>query len=458
MNKKIRFIFTVLLLIGAPSVFAMSDAEIEKKFDAYEAKIKALEKKVNASPASVNKKMVKNVKKNKKRISKLKKLMDSEKERFQMNGFMTVAASKADAELGSAYHFNDRVNFRGDSKVGMQFDYKLSEDMDATIQLVARSRDEDVWTADAEWAYVGKRFTDWMKVRVGRLRIPFYLYSESLDVGYSYPWVRPPIDLYTTLVTSFDGMDVAFKFPTGPVNHRVQVWVAGWTNTDADALDDIDVYDTRGVNITSSWRAFTLRLATTSIALEGTQTTEFYSDINDAGLAGYAFATGGTATCLEPSPVLTVIAGESICSRWDLIIDIDDTITYNSLAFQYDNGTFFTIYEAALLDLKEESIFGNGRADVVTFGYRFQSWTPYIAGGVTESDPANLIPGSTETSRRSWLLGLQHILNDSTSIKFEWNHLYDFEGTDGFDEGALEPGETDLDDANIYTIAIDAVF
>ena len=83
MNKTFRFLLATMLLIGAPNIFAMSDAEIQEKFDSYEAKIQALEKKINASPASVNKKVVKGVKKNKKRLAKLKKYWMRRKSAFK---------------------------------------------------------------------------------------------------------------------------------------------------------------------------------------------------------------------------------------------------------------------------------------------------------------------------------------------------------------------------------------
>ena len=453
MNKKICYLLGMTIAISATSAMAYSDAEIEKRFQYYEEKIQTLEKKVESG--AIDKKLKKQVKRNKKKVSRMADALSAEKERVQINGFMTVGAAKADDELGTGYIFNDRINFKGDSKLGIQFDYKLSEATSATVQLVARSRtDEDSWRVDAEWAYIKHELTGWVSARMGRLRIPFYLYSESLDVGLSYPWARPPIDLYTTLITSFDGIDFVFKANTGPINHRVQVWAAAQRGANDEALQTIDLYDTYGINITSNWNAITARLATTQLKLEGRQVIERHDQIPVAFLPGVEASTGGTTVCNGVTLIPTGF-GDS-CNQWDLTVDILDSIYYHSAALQYDDGNLLLLYEGAVLKVSEDSVFGDDRSNSLTAAYRVGSWTPYTTMGRSKSEPSLADPAQTKRKSRSF--GLRYSLNDSTAVTVEWNHFYDMQGSGGFNASAISAGDSDLDDTNIYSIVVDAVF
>ena len=458
MNKKSCYLLGAILALSSPMVMAEGDKETELKAQA------------NSAGASL-KKLEKQIKRNKKKFKKLSDSLAAEKERVQFNGFITVGATVADDDLGTGYHFSDRPNFISDSKVGLQTVYKLSDNMDATVQLVARSRSSDSWNVDAEWAYLSYEVTDWAKVRVGKLRIPFYLFSESIDVGFAYPWARPPVDMYTTLITAFDGMDVTFKVNTGPLSHNIQLWAAATTNTDSDAATDIDFYDTYGLNITSSWNDFTVRLGATQLKLEGTSTVELSSSDfgSPAGIpndptTGIDFLSAA-ATCTnnyQADDLLALVgAGPGpaglACLNFDLTAPFVENLGYYTAALQYDDGSLFAILEASALDAKFGAFIGDGRVHVATVGYRIGNWTPYLMSGQTQSKPS--AQESTGTERRSGSLGLRYGLNDSTAITAEWNRFYNMEGDGGFSSEALAAsGKTDLPDSNVYSITIDAVF
>lgn len=41
-----------------------------------------------------------------------------------------------------------------------------------------------------------------------RLRTPQYAHSDALDIGYSYPWVRPPVEMYNLPLDNYEGFTV----------------------------------------------------------------------------------------------------------------------------------------------------------------------------------------------------------------------------------------------------------
>jgi hypothetical protein len=58
-------------------------------------------------------------------------------------------------------------------------------------------------------------------VRLGRTVLPSFLYSDTREVGYSNPWVRPPIEAYSLVpIDHSDGVDASY-----------QVHFKGFTNT-----------------------------------------------------------------------------------------------------------------------------------------------------------------------------------------------------------------------------------
>ncbi len=150
---------------------ATDDAKREQLIE----RIELLEKKVKTSQ-----------KKSQRRLEGLKKNIDHSAQRLQINGFLTAGAVKGEGKLKARkLDLGEDINFRGDSILGLQFNYHLSDSMDAVIHLVGSGRDS--FTVEADWAYLSYQINDQLKTRFGRLRIPFNLYSESIAVGFSYP-------------------------------------------------------------------------------------------------------------------------------------------------------------------------------------------------------------------------------------------------------------------------------
>lgn len=77
-------------------------------------------------------------------------------------------------------------------------------------------------------------------VRAGRLRSPVYMYSESLDVGFSYPWLRLPDEVYSQVqLTNYEGADVVYTLPLSYGSVTFQVAAGQAKNRDYFAYDDL---------------------------------------------------------------------------------------------------------------------------------------------------------------------------------------------------------------------------
>lgn len=152
--------------------------------------------------------------------------------------------------------------FKRDSVLGGQVDAQFSPEWSATLQAkVAPSLHSDRhWDLTASWAFLSWRpNNDWL-IRPGRVRIPLYLYSQNLDVGQSYDFVRMPTEMYSISPTtdiaglyvtrnwSLGGGDLSVDVYGGrsPVNVRFYTRAAG---------TDFKKVDTNVVGTVATWRS-----------------------------------------------------------------------------------------------------------------------------------------------------------------------------------------------------------
>ena len=72
-----------------------------------------------------------------------------------------------------------------------------------------------------DWAYFDFNVGDSGKFKAGRLRIPFYKYSDYLDVGYAYHWITPPESMYSLSFSNIDGLGYQLNFEAAGLEHSL---------------------------------------------------------------------------------------------------------------------------------------------------------------------------------------------------------------------------------------------
>lgn len=159
-----------------------------------------------------------------------------DKPAVKLSGYGTVAAATIDDE-SLEYSRNDiskglknQVDIGFDSRLGVQLDVDFQNGLSAMWQVVAKRRIANLTAGDdkdfdirTDWLYAQYQFRPGLNVRLGRMALPTFLLSDSLDIGYAAPWLRAPVHMYaSSIVTSFDGVQANVKFDVGPVNISVQ--------------------------------------------------------------------------------------------------------------------------------------------------------------------------------------------------------------------------------------------
>lgn len=115
---------------------------------------------------------------------------------IRIDGFANIVAGQmiSDTDDGSLYGYDEDLSFSPESNYGIQFRGDLQEGLSVTAQIVGRGSEE--FDATVTWAYLTYEINDELSLKAGRSRVPYFIYSDFLDIGYAYHWIRPPPKLF----------------------------------------------------------------------------------------------------------------------------------------------------------------------------------------------------------------------------------------------------------------------
>lgn len=118
---------------------------------------------------------------------------------LSVSGFGTLGYARSDQPFSYQRFIDDNGSLRRDSVVGVQLDARLGGGFGATVQAKAAAAVGADRRTDATlaWAFLSYRpSNDWL-FRLGKQRIPLYLYSENYDVGATFDFARLPTEMYS---------------------------------------------------------------------------------------------------------------------------------------------------------------------------------------------------------------------------------------------------------------------
>jgi len=353
---------------------------------------------------------------------------------LNVNGFLSVGATMLDDNKASIAGADSNGGFQNDTVLGLQVSKQLNDTTSATGQLV--SRGDENYKTEAAWAFVTYSANDSTDVRMGRLRIPFFQYSDFLEVGYAYNWVRPPGEVYRIPFSSIDGIDITKSFSTSSMDGSVQFYYGryqGEFNTGSESYD-ADFRNFTGITLSTTMGNFGTRLSYHQAEL-------LLNDVPDDSVLGKAStgASGFAALLSDPS------AAEDFNFT-------GQTSRFIEAAVTYDDGDMLAVAEWTSLD-HETSLFLDDTAWLVMVGKRFGDMTAHLTYAAEEDKFDSGNEGEIQkrlplqAKQTSIIAGLRYDYDASTALKFEIQSN-DEEKTQG----------QDGDSAMLYSIALDLVF
>ncbi|MBA4290500.1 MAG: hypothetical protein C0439_16165 [Pseudomonas sp.] len=358
---------------------------------------------------------------------------------YQVNGFGTVGITHMGGESGLDYGIQGQTNdgWRGDqlSKLAVQLRYGITDTLSVTGQLGTKPV-QDSWEVGPGNLYLAWQANDNLTLRGGRLGTPIYMYSETLNVGFSYPWLRLPEEVYSLVqLTSHDGGDVLYNRTTDIGTLSFQVAGGQAIGREQYALDDMHDIDYRDVFATS------LTLSTDNFG---------------TFRIGYAEA--------------------------DLQITVDDTVTFpgpalvnfpfvtydgnkgkfSSIGHQYDNGTWVSAAEAVKLSIENNSKTGDSQAETNAFyimgGRRFGDYLAHVTYGQLDEPSGRQV---------SMTYGLNYSFSPTVTLKGEYKRVDTSQGSDALGVFQADAQQTlnnafgqsyGTPDADIFSVGVDFIF
>lgn len=277
---------------------------------------------------------------------------------FSLLGFGTVGVVRTDKDdrafrssttqtTGAGTSFNASV----DSVFGLQASYKLSPGLDVTLQSVVRKTSTNGYAPQITWGFVRYEAMPGLTMRAGRMRTPFFMYSDSLNLNYASPWVRPPVEVYSlNPFSDLNGADAIYRIPLDGMDLELHAY--GGRST-------LDIHDGSG-------RLGAIRGMQAALSLSGLTV--------QAGIARSNLALRWDAPFFDVLSQQLVATGNG--AVLEQISGDNGKATFVSAGFQYDQDNLLLVGEYASRTVNRYTTSSAGW--YLTAGYRFGALTPYM--------------------------------------------------------------------------------
>jgi hypothetical protein len=353
----------------------------------------------------------------------------------KINGFASVKAGMTLGSDDTLYGYTDDIDFKNESLFAVQLMSDLGDKLSVTAQLLGRGRDD--FDAEFAWAFISYDLTDNMRLSAGRLRTPFYKYSDFKDVGYAYDWTRVPEAVYNLDFDNIEGVSLYRTATLGDFDSTLQLIFGAFDGnavvTGLNVSAKID--QVAGITWEISRDFFSARLA----YLSGKTT------LNNADIDGLTTQLNGFG--------LSALAAA---------IDVnDEDSSFMGLALTFDKNDWVAVGEITRTEVKDSAI-AKQNGYYVSLGHRFGEITPFVSFEKRDNDakteifellpagaPPALVGGVQfvvnrfETKREAWNLGMRYDFHPSAAFKAQYTKMDDKVGNS---------------DADLLTLGVDLVF
>ena len=344
----------------------------------------------------------------------------------RISGFLTTIFTKGSNNKDTGYanglaQKDVELDTR-DNHLGVQFASTINPQMDVTAQMIARGGETEGYNLEADWAYVDYQALESVRFRVGKYKIPQFIASDYLDVGYAYPWVRPPQDVYSTNpLISLNGVDMLYKIGTGSSKMFFDVFYGDGTHKTFVPPRTVDL----------SGGALPASMKGQQISFDTAKTVG----------AAIKYAT----------PHYTVRAGyfKTKVTQEDFgLTDVPGAFGGIGFTMDYNNIIAYAEFIRRNTDPLMAGAFPDQDAWYTTLGYRTGKFLPSVT-------VSNIKPGVDKSplaiEETSQAIDLRYDLTASADLKFEYLRVKPKSGNHGLFDVPVDKG-------TIYSLAFDVIF
>ncbi len=325
---------------------------------------------------------------------------DSGQSMFTFSGFGSLGLSHSSESRGDYVQdsgipkgpgLSENWSTANDSRIAVHLAADFTPKVSAVLQVISEYHIGNTFQPEVEWANVKYAFTPDIYIRIGRTELPTFLDSKNKDVGYSYPWVRPPLELYHQLaISSSDGIDAMYRLEIGEARNSIK---AVFGRNEIERV-------TSSSTSRNMWGIF---------------------DVIEYGPA--TFNIGYQERESASKNLTTEITGP-----WVRNSDL-------SFGASYDPGDWFVISEW----MQRKSTYKVG-AMYVSAGYRVKKFTPFLT--YSQNSPGSFLPGIAAPSPNTIRLagrtqstvsmGVRWDFRNNTDLKLQYDQVRPGNDSNGF--------------------------
>jgi hypothetical protein len=382
---------------------------------------------------------------------------------FSFGGFGTlgvVHSSERDADFTSSLFKPNGAGYSHawsadvDSLIGGQVTANFTPKLSAVLQVISEQNYDNTYRPHVEWANIRYQITPDFAVRAGRTVIPTFLLSDTREVAYTYPWVRPPLEVYRLApVTASDGVDASYRIHIGDFTNDLRAHFGKSDTGLPNDAGDVEARRSWGLSYTGEYHAATVHIGYESVHITMDGFKPLFDGFRQFGPEGIALA-----------------------NKYDLDNKAISVITVGA---RYDPGQWFVMGEAARV--VTHSVFGTGSGWYLSGGYRLGQITPFLTYGHAEADrlsdpglnlstlpPFLAGPAAGLNAALNSLLSTKPVQNTlsiggrwdfmtNAALKLQYDHTRIGTGSSGMLSN-LQPGFQKGGKVNVFSATIDFVF
>ncbi len=276
----------------------------------------------------------------------------AEENQLKFSGFARIILGHLDDENAEYVGYGNNLSIDKQSLLALQADYKFNDKLSLTAQFVGHTDDQR--QSGLEWLYLTYKPSNALRIKLGRQRIPFFNYSDSLDVGFAYPWLTLPQQFYdTAFFSTFDGLLANYEF-------TVKDWLVNlegyWGRYDDKIYLASQELNTKtigffGINSSVSYNNFTVRASYNKgdVNIEQPEAKQFSQILHQVGFTD--------------------------TEKW---LNANGPIKFYQFSINYDNLDYFVRSEVTQFK-GEKGLVSDIESFYISAGYNFYPYTVYIS-------------------------------------------------------------------------------
>lgn len=369
----------------------------------------------------------------------------------EFSGFARIVAGYLNNDTASYGGYENSLNFSPESLLGLRADIPLNDSLSFVGQAVLRTSDEK--DSEIQWLYADYRPTNNLSFKLGRQRIPLFQFSEVIDVGFAYPWITLPVEVYNPFIfTDYDGVLASYEFSRPFFSGNIDTYYGIFDDEIAFADNTVDakVDDLMGLVAQVYVEQFNFRAS-----YHRGNTNIFVDELADFSQALSFLGFSESARALE----------------------IDNEVRYFQLSAGWENLDYFARLELSRFDSAAYFV-AQTDSYYATVGYNFYPFTAHLTVAETRADygeqpneiPVGLDP-QLDFLAQQYALALQSIpISDIQSttfgLRYDLRTNLALKADISFIKGEEQPGIgavntrpfTVAEDSELFQFALEWVF